>query len=651
MKRTNILAITVLLLMSLFISSCERDTLNEQTQQLTTGKTSPINAEAFFERTQQSIATLNEVYANADGTLDSRDFTDAFEQKWGTPNYDKFTVVKTLEGEHVSLVPLEDVETGYTHNLLVGWQTENAEAQLRMIHDNRSMTDITFDNTPITPSFNTLSGQYNLESGSIDPTTLPEGCYTVYDCPDCGCIICLQECGTGGSGSGSDPTSTGGIGGGGTNPPTNTNTDTDNNNTGGGNSDSNTPNPNIPDTSNETTNPDCFDGCADCFDLPDDPACAGACAGTFDLNCDGTIDNYEICLQNNNIWNCCLINNSCTTEHTVLQTLQNNGINQNDLQWLFDNPSYLSSVMTFAQEKNFDAESMAAIEVLAQLGQNNLLFSDYSQSDIELADQIHINAEACCPFLDPTLPMILDPTLPLQHHIRHEQEYAVLKQKWMDENSGQSPNLYYKTTLFLRAKWNIMIGVTHTALDICGLVPFLGEPCDLVNGVLYTIEGDGMNAALSYASVIPIIGNVAAGTKFYRAYDLGNKTFNLTLEVGQSLYKFGDRNKLKNLIKPGANEQAHHMITWARNDHDIIQLAAQKGWHPSHPKNGINLDLSIHNGWDAAHSQYSGAMLTHLDNQIGQITTPQAAKDFLENLQTSIRTQFENGSKLNEIIF
>lgn len=67
----------------------------------------------------------------------------------------------------------------------------------------------------------------------------------------------------------------------------------------------------------------------------------------------------------------------------------------------------------------------------------------------------------------------------------------------------------------------------------------------------------------------------------------------------------------------------------------------------------MNLDLSIHNNWTTAHSMYNNNLTARLNAAVqnGEAATPQAAKDFLEALQTSIRTQFENGSKLDEIIF
>ncbi|NDI34537.1 RHS repeat-associated core domain-containing protein [Chengkuizengella sediminis] len=55
---------------------------------------------------------------------------------------------------------------------------------------------------------------------------------------------------------------------------------------------------------------------------------------------------------------------------------------------------------------------------------------------------------------------------------------------------------------------------THDMLDAFGLVPFLGEPADLFNGFLYTIEGDKINATLSYASLIPFGGWFASSIKY-----------------------------------------------------------------------------------------------------------------------------------------
>ncbi|MCX5271010.1 polymorphic toxin-type HINT domain-containing protein [Streptomyces virginiae] len=53
----------------------------------------------------------------------------------------------------------------------------------------------------------------------------------------------------------------------------------------------------------------------------------------------------------------------------------------------------------------------------------------------------------------------------------------------------------------------------HTALDVAGMIPVIGEAADLVNGVWYAAQGDWKNAAMSFASMIPVAGAAIAGTR------------------------------------------------------------------------------------------------------------------------------------------
>ena len=54
----------------------------------------------------------------------------------------------------------------------------------------------------------------------------------------------------------------------------------------------------------------------------------------------------------------------------------------------------------------------------------------------------------------------------------------------------------------------------HPILDAVGFVPVLGEPADLVNGLIYASEKDYINAGLSMAAVIPVIGEAGKMTKY-----------------------------------------------------------------------------------------------------------------------------------------
>lgn len=83
-----------------------------------------------------------------------------------------------------------------------------------------------------------------------------------------------------------------------------------------------------------------------------------------------------------------------------------------------------------------------------------------------------------------------------------------------------------------------------------------------------------------------------------------------------------------------------------------MKKATKGGWHPSNPNfNGINLDKSIHNGWDAAHRIYSNNLESFLDNNLDEISTSSEAKQFLNDLQNHIKQQLQNGKKLNEVVF
>ena len=65
----------------------------------------------------------------------------------------------------------------------------------------------------------------------------------------------------------------------------------------------------------------------------------------------------------------------------------------------------------------------------------------------------------------------------------------------------------------------------HTALDLIGLVPVIGEPADALNAGWYAAEGDWVNAGLSLAAMVPMAGWLATGGK------LGYKATNAALRV------------------------------------------------------------------------------------------------------------------------
>ncbi|MFD3328696.1 polymorphic toxin-type HINT domain-containing protein [Streptomyces sp. NPDC058701] len=64
----------------------------------------------------------------------------------------------------------------------------------------------------------------------------------------------------------------------------------------------------------------------------------------------------------------------------------------------------------------------------------------------------------------------------------------------------------------------------HTALDVAGMIPVIGEVADLANGVWYAAQGDWKNAAISFASMIPVAGAAIAGARIaYKASKYGSR--------------------------------------------------------------------------------------------------------------------------------
>jgi hypothetical protein len=58
--------------------------------------------------------------------------------------------------------------------------------------------------------------------------------------------------------------------------------------------------------------------------------------------------------------------------------------------------------------------------------------------------------------------------------------------------------------------------LAHGLLDLAGLIPVVGEPADLINGVWYYADGDVINGSLSVGSAIPFLGYAAVGGKWTR---------------------------------------------------------------------------------------------------------------------------------------
>ncbi len=209
--------------------------------------------------------------------------------------------------------------------------------------------------------------------------------------------------------------------------------------------------------------------------------------------------------------------------------------------------------------------------------------------------------------------------------------------------------------------WTAMKEVVHGSLDLLGMVPLFGELADLANGVIYTIEGDGVNATLSYAAMIPVAGWASTAAKYAKktinALDGSSRTLKW-IKLTNGIIDFGDRGLLRKVLglAKGDSRIAHHIIPWEHGVHDLVQKAAQGDFHLNELLNGIPLTAIQHTG---SHNLYNQRVMAHLTNiktylQNTGNYTPQAAKQQITNLINNvIKPALTNNpnTPINNIIF
>lgn len=105
--------------------------------------------------------------------------------------------------------------------------------------------------------------------------------------------------------------------------------------------------------------------------------------------------------------------------------------------------------------------------------------------------------------------------------------------------------------IIARAYWNLISGIGHFIIDVAGMAPVIGEAADVVNGFWYTIEGNGTDAALSFASALPVAGWLSTTGKWVgKAIKLsdGSVTFVKLVKRADGLLDFGDRSVLRSVF-------------------------------------------------------------------------------------------------------
>ncbi|NJM79938.1 MAG: hypothetical protein HC854_10530 [Flavobacterium sp.] len=213
----------------------------------------------------------------------------------------------------------------------------------------------------------------------------------------------------------------------------------------------------------------------------------------------------------------------------------------------------------------------------------------------------------------------------------------------------------------LKIYWEASKEMLHITLDIFGLVPVFGEVADLTNGVLYTIEGDGVNATLSYASSVPLAGWAAVTTKYAVKIVDASQTattiatrIKLTWKVVGNTIDFGSSSQLRKVLGlVGNGIQAHHLMPWALRNNNVLQKAAKSGsaFHMNEALNGIAVAT-----WrnQPNHNIYNNLINNKLNlfNTNNPNASPMDCYNFVSDLIHDVRTWVINNpnSHLNDLI-
>ena len=203
--------------------------------------------------------------------------------------------------------------------------------------------------------------------------------------------------------------------------------------------------------------------------------------------------------------------------------------------------------------------------------------------------------------------------------------------------------------------WEAARETIQLLLDLGGLVPVVGEVCDLTNATIYAINGDGLNASLSTLGAIPVAGWFATGSK------LGVKVVNKTAShiasrqvlkwiVGtDGLIKFGYRSQLRKVLQlTDKLKHAHHIIPWEFSNYAIVQKAAKSAnaFHMNDLINGIPLPTTAHLTGHAAYNSKLQQILLDLDLSNPNMSANEAY-NHLQAITNQIKNLIQNNPNMN----
>lgn len=183
----------------------------------------------------------------------------------------------------------------------------------------------------------------------------------------------------------------------------------------------------------------------------------------------------------------------------------------------------------------------------------------------------------------------------------------------------------------------------------------------MINGALYAIDGDGVNASLSVVSALPFYGYITSGPKIgfkviQAATDLNSRKVLRWILDKKGFITFGDQNQLRKILElTDTNMHAHHIIPWQKSiqEHPVIQKAAKSknAFHMNESLNGIPVQ-KIRN---STHNDYNNLIKMKLDqiyNSRNQDKSNEFFYDELMKLINDAETAIKSSNlPINEIRF
>lgn len=230
--------------------------------------------------------------------------------------------------------------------------------------------------------------------------------------------------------------------------------------------------------------------------------------------------------------------------------------------WISDlSSNQINEISDFLIINDFSQEAIRSLQITINIDKSNNLNAPFSQS--------YIDSVNCCN----TPVLIIDPTLGIKYYSYVRNEIALVKDaEYLQDHQFTNWEL---TKIYFEAN----LGALQLGLDIIGVIPAFGEVADIVNGVIYTIQGDGVNATFSYAAAVPFIGWFSTGAKWAKLTitlaDGSRTTLKWVVKSGD-IIEFGSRGQLRKIL--GITDsafQAHHIIPWNKRISDVIQKAAK----------------------------------------------------------------------------